>query len=292
MYIQAYTTMAFFLHDTTSNNYEHVRSLLISNPSGIESYEKEITDILVSGIQSFYKELEIDFNAASELSDYWIRYAPRQRGKDASNEATPWGEVGEKVLDAYMYRFVSNTFEQVRFIGLPYGHDIRFMTEDAFIHIDVKSTGPNDSPDDIVLSLNQITGDGITLDQFGVKNSMVIAPGPRREISFQPELPPFYIYDNKPRITLTFYLKCKYEVYSITKQPLLYLELICVPNGLIMFDTLQIKNHRGLFAAGKDRVDFSNDKRVRIKLNPLSEVAKWRCSKISNQNGRIIVQLR
>lgn len=284
--------MAVFFNDPTCNSYEQVRKFLVSDPKRIISFEEHINETLINGIKSFYKELERDFNTASVISDYWIRYAPRQRGRDASNEATPWGEVGEKVLDAYMYRFVTNTFKNVRFVGLPYGHDIRFVTEDAFIHIDVKSTGPNDSPNDIVLSLNQISGDGILLDKFGVKNSNVIAPGPRKDIYFQPELPPFYIIDNKPRITLTYYLKCKYEVYSITNQPLLYLELICVPNGLIMFDTIQLKNNRGLFAAGKDTRDFNNDKRVRIKLNPLSKVAKWRCSKITNYNGNIIVQYR
>ena len=276
----------------SDRRYDHARQMYVSAPETIVSFEKHIDKILLSGIVNFYKDFENDFNAASLLSDYWIRYAPRQRGRDASNEATPWGEVGEKVLDAYLYRFVSDQFPDARFVGLPYGHDIRFMTERAFIHIDIKSTGPNDSPHDIVLSLNQISGNGKYLDKDGVFNSIETAPGPRRDIVFQPELPPFYLFDGKPRLTLTFYIKCSYEVQSIKYQPLKYLELVCVPNGLIMFDTLLLKNKKGLFAAGKDIQNFSNDKRVRVKLNPQSEVAQWRCAKICNVDGNTTVVYR
>ena len=281
----------FFFFDSC-NSYDAIRESYVANPQRIDEFERAFDETLLSGIKAFYHDFEKDFNAASVLSDYWIRYAPRQRGRDASNEATPWGEVGEKTLDASLYRFVSQFFPNARFPGLPYGHDVRFMTEDAFVHIDIKSTGPNDSPDDIVLSLNQISGDGLYVNDNGVFNCPVTAPGPRKELHFQPELPPFYIFEDRPRLTLTFFIKCAYDVFDITHQPLKYLELICVPNGLIMFDTIMIKDHQGVFAAGKDTQDFANDKRVRIKLNPLSAVAPWRCVRITNDNGVITVSHR
>ena len=50
--------------------------------------------------------------------------------------------------------------KELRFPGIPYGHDVRFLTDEAFIQIDVKSTGPTDDADEVVSSPNQVTGDG------------------------------------------------------------------------------------------------------------------------------------
>ena len=75
-------------------------------------------------------------------------------------------------------------------------------------------------------------------------------------------------------------LKCVYKVIEAGNQPLDYLELISVPNGLLMFDTLNYsQNIKGLLTPGKD-ILTSEHKRTRIKLNPLSEIANWRCQKI------------
>ncbi|NJL76781.1 MAG: BglI family type II restriction endonuclease [Saprospiraceae bacterium] len=192
----------------------------------------------------------------------------------------PWGEVGEKVLDAYMYKTILALFPNARFIGLPYGHDVRFVTDNVFVHLDIKSTGPTDNADEVVSSPNQVTGDGRFYDANGIQNSKVLVVGPSRNMAFQPELLPFYIIGNQPFITLTFYLKGVYKVIEAGNQPLDYLELISVPNGLLMFDTLNYaQNVKGLLTPGKDILS-SKHKRTRIKLNPLSEVAHWRCQKI------------
>lgn len=190
-----------------------------------------------------------------------------------------------------MYKLICKVFPKSRFIGLPYGHDVRFVTDNAFIHIDIKSTGPTDNSDEVVSSPNQVSGDGYIIDKEGITNSQIEVFGPSRSSIFQPELPPFYIIDNIPRITLTFYLKCVYKVVEIGNQPLDYIELVCVPNGLLMFDTLFLHKTKGLLTPGKD-ILTSAHKRVRIKLNPLSSLNPWRCKCIANRSNKIIIKNR
>jgi hypothetical protein len=262
------------------NPYTPFRNTLIANPEAIIELEKAHFNQLFNEILSNAAQIKQDFDETMALKDFWFRYAPRQRGHKPRGTALPWGEVGEKVLEAYLYKAILNLFPTVRFIGLPYGHDVRFVTNNAFIHLDIKSTGPTDNADEVVSSPNQVTGDGSFYDETGIQNSKITVVGAAREMAFQPELPPFYIIDNQCFTTLTFYLKCVYKVVEIGIQPLDYLELICVPNGLLMFDTLNYaQTVNGLLTPGKD-ILTSVHKRTRIKLNPLAEIATWRCQKI------------
>ena len=110
--------------------------------------------------------------------------------------------------------------------------------------------------------------------------------GPRVTRDFLPELAPFYIVDGVILPTLTFYLKVVYSVQALGEQPLEYLELICVPNGLALFDGPNLNaNIAGLLTPGKDEVNVRR-KRTRIKLGPLSKLDSWRCQKIKfSDNG-------
>jgi len=104
--------------------------------------------------------------------------------------------------------------------------------------------------------------------------------GRRITRDFQPELAPFYIFDEKIYPTLTYYLKIVYSVESLGVQPLQYLELISVPNGLALFDGPNLNmTVVGLLTPGKDEVHVVR-KRTRIKLDPLAKLADWRCQKI------------
>ena len=90
---------------------------------------------------------------------------------------------------------------------------------------------------------------------------------------------------------MTFYLKCAYDVIEMGEQPLMYLELICVPNGLLMFDTLNYSDKPGLLIPGKDILS-SVHKRTRIRLEPLADIASWRCTKIYREGENVIQQNR
>lgn len=109
---------------------------------------------------------------------------------------------------------------------------------------------------------------------------------------FQPELAPFYIVDGEVIPTLTYYLKIVYSVKSLGAQPLEYLELICVPNGLALFDGPNLnKNVSGLLTPGKDEVKVAR-KRTRIKLDPLAKLDSWRCQKIKYKEGTPFIEFR
>jgi hypothetical protein len=261
--------------------YELARErLLENNCRDLLNLEETVTNTLIRNILPIASNIKADFDSATNTKPFWDTYAPVQRGHQPRGEAYPWGEVGEKVVEGHLYALMPQIFEGVRFLGVPYGHDIRFATNNAFIHIDAKSTGPNDNADEVVSSPNQVTGTGRLNQNGSVENDVVQMRGPRVTRDFLPELAPFYIVDGIILPTLTFYLKIVYSVESLGVQPLMYLELICVPNGLALFDGPNLNaNVSGLLTPGKDEVTVVR-KRTRIKLGPLSELNNWRCQKI------------
>lgn len=264
-----------------TKQFDDARALLLSDGCKVLlQLEKDITEILIQKIFSISTQIKADFDKAAELKPFWEKYAPIQRGHKPRGEAFPWGEVGEKVVEGHLYSLIANTFESVRFLGVPYGHDIRFMTNNAFIHIDAKSTGPTDNTDEVVCSPNQVTGNGKLDSEGKVYNDVTLMKGPQVTREFQPELAPFYIVDGRIIPTLTFYIKVVYSVKSLGEQPLEYLELISVPNGLALFDGPNLnKKVEGLLTPGKDEVKVVR-KRTRIKLDPLAKLDNWRCQKI------------
>jgi len=273
--------------------YDLARTQLLNDEcKELLQLEKDTTELLINSIAAVAARIKADFDKATELKPFWERYAPVQRGHKPRGEAFPWGEVGEKVVEGHLYSIMPNIFEAVRFLGVPYGHDIRFMTNNAFIHIDAKSTGPTDNAEEVVSSPNQVTGNGKLDNEGRVYNEVAEMKGPQVTRKFQPELAPFYIVDGKVIPTLTYYLKIVYSVKSLGEQPLEYLELISVPNGLALFDGPNLnKNVRGLLTPGKDEIKVVR-KRTRIKLDPLSELDSWRCQKIKFDKGAPYIEPR
>lgn len=269
--------------DTTEYQLARER-LLENNCEQLLRLEESVTNSLINSILRVASNIKDDFDSATSLKPFWDQYAPVQRGHMPRGEAYPWGEVGEKVVEGHLYSIMSQVFEGVRFLGVPYGHDIRFTTNNAFIHIDAKSTGPTDNANEVVSSPNQVTGTGRLNQNGSVVNDVVQMRGPRVTRDFLPELAPFYIVNGAILPTLTFYLKIVYSVQELGNQPLEYLELICVPNGLALFDGPNLNaNVTGLLTPGKDEVRVVR-KRTRIKLDPLSQLNSWRCQKIKFSN--------
>ena len=273
--------------------YDQARAALMHDGcKELLQLEKDTTELLINKITAISSGIKADFDKAAELKPFWERYAPVQRGHKPRGEAFPWGEVGEKVVEGYLYSLMPSIFDSVRFIGVPYGHDIRFMTNTAFIHIDAKSTGPTDNAEEVVSSPNQVTGNGKLGNDGKVYNEISEMKGPQVTREFQPELAPFYIVDDQVIPTLTYYLKIVYSVKSLGEQPLEYLELISVPNGLALFDGPNLnKNVDGLLTPGKDEVKVVR-KRTRIKLDPLAKLDSWRCQKIKFDKDEPYIELR
>lgn len=255
-------------------HYFEVRKTLLSAITIILSLEKRYTDFLCAVVLDAVPRITSDFDKAAALLPFWRHYPPIQRGRAPTGTSIPWSEVGETAIGANILRSLVMTPRNITFPGLPSGADIRFATEDALIHFDVKVTGPNDREDEIVASPNQISGDGIQW-QEGVVNSPVMVSGNRANMSFQPELPPFYVMEGHTLLCLTYFLKGIYAVEGFGDQPLRKLELICVPNGLLAFDGPRYVETPGLFIPGKDEKDHPK-KRTRVRMEPLRQLAAWR----------------
>jgi len=269
----------------TEGEYFDIRSKLVRNDlADIIALERRYTDLLVDVTFKAADSIYSDFCQVTELKPFWVNYPPRQRGRAPTGTAIPWAEVGEKAISQNLVRAIALEDPSITFPGLPLGGDVRFATKDALIHFDVKLTGPNDNPNEIVASPHQISGDGSRWQNGGVANSPVLVQGPRASMNFQPELPPFYVLNGSPLVCLTYFLKAVYEVRSMGDQPLHYLELACVPNGLLMFGETKLASTPGLLIPGKDEQHYLK-KRTRVRLAPLANLDKWRCIQIVRTNN-------
>ena len=265
----------------------HRTSLLQDGSKFIIELEKSVMMSLLAGLYQYAAQIKADFDLAMDFRVCWELYAPLQRGHKPRDDAFPWGEVGEKVVEAHLYSMLDQVFTKgLRFPGIPYGHDVRFLTDEAFVQIDVKSTGPTDNADEVVASPNQVTGDGLFENNL-MMNTTVQVTGERSTIDFRPELSPFVVIGGKLYPVLTYYIKTVYDVRSKGDQPLSYMELACVPNGLLMFAGPRYhENNAGLLIPGKDEQHVQR-KRTRIRLEPLAALPNgdWRCIKLIPGTG-------
>ena len=155
------------------------------------------------------------------------------------------------------------------------------------MHLDVKVSGPNETTDDLVVPPNQVSGDGVSANEYGILNSThPIMKRGTLNYNFHPKLPPFYMLGGRTLVCLTFYLKVIYDTQDFGIHPLRYFELVCVPNGLLMFDGPRLCDTPKLLAAGKDdKGKAENTKRMRVKLIPLSSLDPWRAVKVERPEG-------
>ncbi len=271
--------------------YFEIRSELLSNyDKNIVDVERKYMELLLGVVLKAAPEIRKDFDRPKDLIPFWTHYPPEQRGRSPKNESIPWGEMGEKAVSANFTKVLFAELPSVTHPGLPGGADFRFATEDALIHFDYKLTGPNDNPDEIVASPNQISGDGRQWDDGGVVtswggggvvNSSAMVIGSRGgQMEFEPTLPPFYELDGSVYLCLTYFLKVVYEVENVGYQPLHHLELICVPNGLLLFDGPNLAQTKGLLTPGKDDKTVERGRRTRVRFDPLAKAQRWRCVKV------------
>ena len=186
--------------------YNKLRAHFLKFPETILKLEQKYMLFLREAVGSAAPRIARDFDTATEFIPFWINYPPVQRGRAPTGTSIPWSEVGEKAIGANMIQAIFSQAPSIRYPGLPFGADIRFTTDDALIHFDIKVTGPNDRPDEVVASPNQVSGDGIRWNN-GVINSPVIIVGQRAKMEFQPELPPFYVAEGRVLFCLTYFLK-------------------------------------------------------------------------------------
>ncbi len=261
-------------------DYFDIRSKMI-DINAILELEQQNLYLLAEALNQVAPEIKRDFDSAYELLPFWINYPPLDRGRASSGTAIPWQEIGETTIRPYLYQLLPQLYGEVRYPGLPSGADIRFMTPNAMIHLDIKLTGPNDHPNEVVASPNQISGDGDMWQNGAPANNPVLITGQRRTMFFQPELMPFYVFEGQVRLCLTFFLKVIYGVEQRGQQMLQKIDLAISPNGLLAFVGPNYNaTYPGLFIPGKDILGKPK-KRVRVRLNHLKALHSWRLVSIS-----------
>lgn len=285
---------------TLEEQYFEYRQELLSNPDELIKLEKDFTEILLNEVilpisDNIHKDFSI---RPQQLVPFWKNYPPEQRGRQPKGTSIPWLELGEKTTSSNIIGQLAKVFPDITYAGLPTGGDIRFTTGNFYIHLDIKLTGPNDNPNEVVVPPNQVSGDGEIWNDGVLNNShpiVYLTSSKKGQVNynFQPKLPPIYILDNQPLICLTFFLETVYEVESLGMHPLKYLELSCVPNGLLLFETKKYCNLPGLLIAGKDDKTKADDtKRIRIRLKPLAKIDNWRSIKILKEKNDWIAKYR
>ncbi len=283
----------------TEQGFKEIREAFLQQPGLIIATEKKYMTFLSELIFKTVEKIRLDFNKANDLRPFWENYKPRQRGRAYIGDSVPWIEVAEKTVTAHMIRILTlENLPQLEYPGLPLGGDVRFMLEDVIIHLDVKATGPRDSHVEVNASPFQISGDGKLWDSAGFRNSQVSIPRQNRNkgpVLFVPALPPFYVIEGRSLLCLTYFLKVNYRRDEGDKQLLDYIELVCAPNGLLLFDGPQYhKNTTGLLISGKDdQTVLAGNRRVRVRFIPLATIGDWpRCVQFQQENGQWIKKPR
>lgn len=261
--------------------YMDVRRTFLSNIDDIVRVEKENTVFLLQCIMDSIELIHKDFDEASDLIDFWWNNPPRVRGRKPRGDKIPWKEVAESTLIPRIVQTATERRPGIKFPGLPAGADVWFLSDNHFIHLDAKATGDSDNSYEVVASPNQISGDGAIWKDGAVDNQRFLVVGPRGgETDFKAELPPIYCINGSWVPCGTFFLKANYQLIDKGIQPLDYLELSCVPNGLLLFDGPNYAEKLpGLLTSGKDGSEKANP-RTRVKLDPLADIAPWRSIKI------------
>lgn len=284
----------------SQNQYFQIRTSILNHPQKILEIEEHYTQFFLNILSKIIEDIHLDFTENThELLPFWQNYPPEQRGRKPTGTAIPLLELGEKTISFHLLKSLTHHLPDINFPGLPSGGDIRFSTKDALIHLDIKLTGPNDNSDELVVPPNQVSGDGQNWKNEGVFNSVwpvLYQTGTRKgriNYHFHPKLPPFYVLHSQTLLCLTFFIKAVYRVEDFGIQPLVYMELVCVPNGLLLFENDRFAETEGLIIAGKDeKSKAENTLRIRIRLNTLATLHRWRAIKLKRLSEKYITQYR
>lgn len=278
--------------------YKKARDFFLKNPGVLTELEKHCSDKIFEILQTHQLEMVRDYNEASFLYPFWKNYPPDERGRQPRGDQFPWIEVGEHAIGVKIARVITSFFGEVRDTGLPTGPDQRFVVSDPMIEqitqgltshvwlmIDIKSVGPRDDFSHTVMSHNQVSGDGAwKKEDEGIKNKILKATGSRSNHDFYPTLPPLYVLSDGTVVpTILLAIKPIYKMLALDGngeigQPLVRMELITIPNGLLLLEKPNyLRKYPGLFYPGKDDKEKNPLKvRARVSFPILKTIADWR----------------
>lgn len=289
--------LMFNKHSTEQRDrYEFARDFFSAYPEKLEMAEKYLMRCISETLMDFRDEFRDDYNEANYLFPFWGSYPPSDRGRKPVGDQVPWIEVGEHSIGHRVERLMGSRFA-IREIGMPSGTDDRFLlsnsrlkdilevTSSVMVFLDVKSSGPRESHDDLVVSPYQVSGDGVWGAAFpSITNTIVDVSGSRADNQFQPAISPVLCLSDgtiAPVIHLflkTIYTMIQDDENNTIGQPLQLIKLACLPNGIELFVNPGLHfSNRGLLYPGKDERKTPLEKRrARVSLIKLQEIDAWR----------------
>ena len=283
------------------NAYQKARDYFSNNPDRLEEAEYYLVKCIADTLMDFKDEFRDDYNEANYLFPFWGSYPPSDRGNKPVGDQIPWIEVGEHSIGHRVERLMGSRFT-IREVGMPSGTDDRFLlsnsrlkeilgiTDSVMVFLDVKSTGPRESHEDLVVSPYQVSGDGRwDKGSSSIVNSQITVTGQRASDAFQPAISPILCLSDgttAPIIHLflkTIYTMLQDENEETIGQPLEEIKLACLPNGIELFVNPNLHElHTGLLYPGKDDKNKALTKRrARISLPKLEAINSWRVTKIT-----------
>lgn len=221
--------------------------------------KKDIEKLENSYLEEFYHFLKFvekrmfkGFQTKEEIREYWIKqWNPdeQENGKGISSFA-----VGaERVIYAL---FNAHGFGQPN--SAPIGSDLFFETNDAFIHIDLKTVQTRNLVDynkDIFVGNNQTS-----------YNGKVIVSGKERVYN-KAALPQVYKVRGKEKPCLTYFITILYEEKDLN---ILNINILSMPNGLLSdiynADTLKAGKNPGINKGYQEKVRFKFSKTPSFRL--------------------------
>lgn len=282
-----------------SKAYFARRNELRDDLDTVVATEHKVHDYLTEALLATAPAIARGFEFASFTLPHWIAAAcPEDRGSHPTGTAVHWAEVAEHAVLPDVLSWLRGKVPHTWYAALPACSDGVLGSDNWLLQCDTKAAGPTENKDDLVVSPNQLSGDGRlkTAPNYGENSvaenaalSFYTRAGTPRLEEYQPLLAPFYLSDleGKPLITVTSFIKVVYDVTTRGQQPPHYLELATFPNGLLTaeggrYDVDTLK----LFKAGKDdKTVKRHRRRVRIDLRSLALLDDWRVTRVEYHDG-------
>jgi hypothetical protein len=216
--------------------------------------EKIEYEVLRKFSQIFYECIE-DFNTRLDASLNYLDYItlPVIMASIEEKAYNPFANIIEK----YVEFIVTQKMERhgYKFLPIGYSSDLSFESEDAIIHIDVKTANlnnPSDFKDTIPLGYNQTSYHAkLPLGERG--KSFYLENG-KEPFKVYPNLPVEYVINGKKKITLTYALLFIYPDYKDIMDEIRndYEDILSLIDEKLKNVILDILQSSGLFVTSQD----------------------------------------
>jgi hypothetical protein len=229
----------------------------------IAQLEERYADRLFHALYKNAGNIQAWYNEPNKVPDTWA-------GKmviSTKEPSAPWEQVGEIVIVGVVNREFPEWFP----IGLPIGSEARLSSQDAVIHIDVKTHKEGDTDLD---RTQDVRPEQISSDEQ--ESYVHDARGPLGDCP--PRLPPYYIFGpNLLKVTVSAFVICAYRFDEANRyQYLTRIQLFTVPNGILR----AVSDYSDIFQPGKDG---RQGHRYRVNLPGLAGHESWRWREIRYQ---------